>query len=294
MTLNQTGSVTLSVGTPYEETVGFYVNQTLYPDQLVLKAQPVFGPTLHFATDKYLVKLPTGKVTPNYLSSDNFKVAFIPGSSTGGPISSVLGPAGEPVILDRWGQVIQYFPRYGPVSNRTADSSAYASPNTSVAAGPLYGYTEPKSVDANSKGQYAIYDFRDAAPCFSPSANTSIAWSNPIAANSPTLYEQTWPDPTTTGNTFCPQYALQWMLGDTDASGSFQNAITGGAKLNYDGPYILVSAGPNGPDGTTNGFGNNNLGGFCNLVDGSGNPVQAAQVLKIFTNSENVYNFDHP
>ncbi len=293
MTSTQSGSITLSAGTPYEETIGFTVNPTVSPNQLLLQAEPVFtSNTQHQTTDSYLIKLPTARVTPNYLSADNFKVAFVPIEGSG-PGTNILGPAGEPVILDHWGQVIQYFPRYGLVSNRTADSSAFATPNPnpSVIAGPLFGYSEPKSVDSNSKGQYAIWDFRDGAPFFAGSGNTGVTWSNPVTGEK-SLQVETWPDPTISGNTL--QYAIQWMLGDSDASGAFQNAIVNGGKLNYDGPYILISAGPNGPDGSINSSGGPNIGGFCNLADGSGNPIPSAQVSKNFVNCNNVYNFDHP
>ncbi|MGA2443166.1 MAG: prepilin-type N-terminal cleavage/methylation domain-containing protein, partial [Tepidisphaeraceae bacterium] len=162
-------SITMSVGTQYEETVGFTINLATTPTQLNLTAQPVF-PSNHATTDKYLIKIATGKITPNYLSADTFKVAFVPvggkdnNYGPGGPGTGLPYSAGQPVLLDRWGQVIQYFPRYEPVSNRTNDSLTAMYPrSTSVLAGPLFGYSQPNSVDPGA-GQNCIWDSRDGAP----------------------------------------------------------------------------------------------------------------------------------
>jgi type II secretory pathway pseudopilin PulG len=296
MTSTQSGSITLSVGTPYEETIGFTVNQTVSPNQLLLQAEPVFiSNTQHQTTDSYLIKLPTARVTPNYLSADNFKVAFIPATAASGPGAGVLGPAGEPVILDRWGQVIQYFPRYGPASNRSSDSALFtgipAATAASVIAGPLYGYSEPKSVDANSTGQYAMYDFRDGTPFYTASNLTS-----PV---------QLWVGGNGSGSYWDPSTTLEWMLGNATANTAntgFTNYVAPPDKLNYDGPYILISAGPNGPSGSPNPNGGTNLGGYCSflnaqsgsLTDNSSNNLTRSEMLQAFTNSENVYNFDHP
>jgi hypothetical protein len=85
------------------------------------------------------------------------------------------------------------------------------------------------------------------------------------------------------------------MLGEPDSSGKFNNEILPGEKLNYDGPYILISAGPDGPTRANGGYCN-----FTNLNDGtltdpaSGNPLTSAQLLQKFTDSGNIYNFDRP
>jgi len=289
-----TGSITMSVGKTYEETVGFVVDPTT-AGQLDLMAAPVFavGPPTHANSDNYLIKIPTGKVTPNYLSADTFKVAYVPPNSTltGGPNSNYLGSAGEPLLLDRWGQVIQYFPRYGPASNRTNDSSLYATASATakaaVQAGPLYGESQPASVDPNvaPAGENAIFDFRDGAPFFAGANITSLA--------------QTWPTPVigaVAGNDFRPDWTIQWMLGDQNSD----NAIIAPESLRFDGPYILISAGPDGPSRLN--------GGYCNFANtnssaategqatdpSSGNPLTPAQLLQMFISSGNVYNFDHP
>jgi hypothetical protein len=54
-----------------------------------------------------------------------------------------------------------------------------------------------------------------------------------------------------------------------------------GEKLGYDGPFILISAGPNGPE--------LNNGGYCNFAG-----VASNQLQQTFLSSGNVYNFDHP
>jgi prepilin-type N-terminal cleavage/methylation domain-containing protein len=280
-----TGSITMSVGTIYEETVGFVVDATT-ATQLDLTAPPVFPSTAdHAANDKYLIKIPTGKITPNYISADTFKVAFVPVNATltGGPGSSLnyIGPAGEPLLLDRWGQVIQYFPRYGPASNRTNDSTLYGAASATVQAGPLYGYSQPKSVDATN-GENAVWDFRDGAPFFSIASTTGLAEIWPVPPPNPSTANATY--------TFRPEWAIQWMLGDQN----FADAISAPQALRNDGPYILISAGPDGPTRLN--------GGYCNfanpstgaLTDSSGNALTPSELLQMFIASGNVYNFDHP
>jgi hypothetical protein len=290
-----TGSLTMSVGTVYEETVGFVVDP-LTPNQLDLMAQPAFSSTYHLQTDKYLIKVPTGKVTQNYISGDTFKVVYVPVATTqtGGPGAGFIGSAGEPLLLDRWGQVIQYFPRYGPANNRLNDSSIstnYTTP-TSIQAGPLFGYSQPKSVDG-TLGQNAIWDFRDGAPLYTIT-NTSpvLTWSPP------------WQAPTTTAgppNDFRADWTIEWMLGDLPASiNGFHNAIVPGEKLNFDQEFILISAGPDGPNRLNGGYCN-----FANTTSGaategqladpnSGNQLTQSQLLQMFIASGNVYNFEHP
>jgi type II secretory pathway pseudopilin PulG len=303
---NQTyGSITMSTGTIYEETVGFVVNFQTNSGELILTSQPVF-PNQHQASnntppDNYVIKLATGKVTPNYISPDTFKVAVVPmgvdlrGNSLGGPPGQtilpgpvILGPAGEQLLLDRWGQVIQYFPRYGPASNRMNDSVWAPLPSgvttAMVQAGPLDGYSQPKSVDSEY-GENAMYDLRDGAPFY---ANNSL--------NSP---DESWVLPPTQeqATTFRPDFTLQWMLGDTinPTTGNFQNVIVPPNRLTNDVPFILISAGPDGPNRVN--------GGYCNFVNtstgtltdpASGNQLTQAQLLQMFLNSGNVYNFDHP
>jgi prepilin-type N-terminal cleavage/methylation domain-containing protein len=283
-----TGSITMSVGKTYEETVGFVVDPTT-TGQLDLMATPVFsvGPPTHVGSDNYLIKIPTGKVTPNYLSADTFKVVFVPPNITltGGPNSNYLGSAGEPLLLDRWGQVIQYFPRYGPASNRTNDSWLYFGSSTAVKAavqaGPLYGESQPMSIDT-SNGENAMFDWRDGAPFFT---NTSAAVLTQLWPSPP-------PNPSTVSTTYIRlEWAIQWMLGDQ----TFADAISAPQTLRNDGPYILISAGPDGPTRLN--------GGYCNFANQStgaltdptsGNPLTQSQLLQMFIASGNVYNFDHP
>jgi prepilin-type N-terminal cleavage/methylation domain-containing protein len=289
-----TGSITLSVGKTYEETVGFYVDATT-PNQLDLMTQPVFL-TAHMTSDSYLIKVPTGKITQNYISPDTFKVVYVPAISivTGGPGAGFIGSAGEPLLLDRWGQVIQYFPRYGPANNRLNDSSIstnYTTP-TSIQAGPLYGESQPKSVDTSAvpAGENAIWDFRDGAPFYTTPNTTTLAL--------------TWPIPPTAAgppNDFRPDWTLEWMLGDLPASiSTFNNAIMPGEKLNFDQGFILISAGPDGPNRLNGGycnFANTNVGAATEgqMADPTtGNQLTQSQLLQMFIASGNVYNFDHP
>jgi prepilin-type N-terminal cleavage/methylation domain-containing protein len=302
-----TGLLALSVGKPYEEIVGFVVDLST-PGKLDLTT-PLFQGTTHLSppADAYLIKIPTGKVTQNYLSADTFKVAIIPDvASLGGPADATAtptsytqGPAGEPVLLDRWGQVIQYFPKYGQANNRTNDSMLYPIPNASIQAGPLFGFSQPRSIDNSVNGQNAIWDFRDGAVFFAnpnPTAGLPPIWKNPVTGNLDAIYR--WPTPIFLNVAVNPklELAIEWMLGDmpTGAGGTFNNAIVSGEKLGFDGPFILISVGPDGPErggGTGSGLGLG-PGGYCNMVDSSGNVLPANQLQQAFQNSGNIYNFD--
>jgi hypothetical protein len=232
-------------------------------------------------TDAYVLKIATGKIWPSYLPADTFKIAFLPNTQ-------VNFQYGEPVLLDRWGQVIQYFPQYGPASNRTNDSMypPYNSSgvNTAVTAGPLYGYSQPKSIDG-TYGQNAMWDSRDGAPFFNTSSQVVV---------------QPWPAPQSitpaAAPYFDPSQAILWMLGNQTPN-STNTGFTGviappvssapADKLNYSGPYILISAGPDGPYRAN--------GGFCNLLNPtSGQLLGQNQWQSTFLSSGNIYNFDHP
>jgi prepilin-type N-terminal cleavage/methylation domain-containing protein len=267
---------------PYPETVGISgVTPAGSPSgsQLTLNFSSP-SPIAAAHNGNCLIIQPSGKVWGPYISADTFKIAFIPSAATdanGNAVTSLSG-LGQPVLLDRWGQVIQYFPTYGTVSNRTKTSVLLAlNPGWTTnppSAGPLYGYSQPNTIDA-TKGQNTIWDFRDGAPFFSVSSLTSAA--------------QPWPDPTisTEPNNFHPNLAIQWMLGDQpDATNKVDDAITASEKLANVGPYILISAGPD----NASGFRTN--GGYCNMVDSTGSPLPANTWQQTFINSGNIYNFD--
>ncbi|MGD0463067.1 MAG: prepilin-type N-terminal cleavage/methylation domain-containing protein [Tepidisphaeraceae bacterium] len=294
-----------SGSSPTPASITFFPTSTpgdLYPETVGITSVNFGGSTLTLTCSptaaahngNCLVTQPGGKVWGPYISADTFKVAYLPQNDLNGTalgntgVANPLGGYGQPVLLDRWGQVIQYFPTYGTVSNRTNDSTVPLS--TAVTAGPLYGYSQPKSID--STGQNAIWDLRDGAPFFSVSAASSSAkpWPDPVSGTT-TAYCQQWQD-VTAAPFFYPELAVQWMLGVSPPaiaipnSGS-GNVITGSDKLSYSGPYILISAGPDGP--------NRNNGGFCNLVNpnvATATALPASSCQQTFINSGNIYNFD--
>jgi prepilin-type N-terminal cleavage/methylation domain-containing protein len=264
----QRASITFSPtpAQPFRESIGI-ASITRSGDQFLLT---LTVPPSYSHNGPCTISVADGKVWGPYLSPTAFKVAFIPSvDSYGYPFFGY----GQPVLLDDWGQVIQYFPRYGPPGNRTNDSTFAA--DSSIKAGPLFGDSQPKSVDATS-GQNAIWDWRDGAPFFTLLGQTGPA--------------QDWPDPAS-GNTrsFRPELAIQWMLGDTpDSTGNFKNEIITGEKLNYDGTFILISAGPDGPERPD--------GGYCNLADpeNHNNPLSENKLRQAFLKSGNIYNFERP
>ncbi len=253
-----------SAGEPFGESIGIS-GVTRSGDQFLLS---LMVPPAYSHNGQCEIRVADGKVWGPYLSPAAFKVAFVPSvDSYGYPFFGY----GQPVLLDDWGQVIQYFPRYGPANNRTDDSTL--PPNPSIKAGPLYGYSQPKSVDPKN-GQNAIWDWRDGAPFF-----TLVGQTGPA---------QEWPDPAM-GNarSFRPELAIQWMLGDgPDSAGNFRNEIGDAQTLKYDGPYILISAGPGGPERPD--------GGYCNFADpnNGNNPLPANGLQQIFLKSGNIYNFE--
>ncbi|HEX4053794.1 MAG TPA: type II secretion system protein [Tepidisphaeraceae bacterium] len=291
---------------PYEETIGIKSATLSGATSLTLT---LTSPASASHNGTCLVFTPGGKVWGPYISPDSFKVAYVPkmdmnGVALGGSgASPPIGSYGEPVLLDHWGQVIQYFPTYGPVNNRTNDSVSYAPGSaaaTAVSAGPLYGYSQPKSIDTKN-GQNAIWDSRDGAPFFSiwTGSGMGTAWADPVSGTG-TVYCQQWQD-NTSAPYFYPELAVLWMLGVSQPSspsftpGAGGNAITtaGSDKLSFTGPFILISAGPNGPAGSTNSLGGSNFGGFCNMVDpATGNPLAPNLLQQAFINSGNIYNFD--
>jgi prepilin-type N-terminal cleavage/methylation domain-containing protein len=268
-------SVTFSPGTP----------PSTPPKLMLTLASP--GPGAAHNGSCLVTQL-SGKVWGPYISADTFKVAFIPNQDVNTTAITSLVGYGQPVLLDRWGQVIQYFPAYGSVSNRANDSVTFKSYTpaqlATISVGPLYGYSQPWSLEGKSSSslaQNAIWDLRDGAPFYTAGAGSSPAFC------------QQWQDVTSpSGNTstyFHPGWALQWMLGDqpnpANTSPPLDDVITGSEKVATPGPYILISAGPDGPSRAN--------GGFCNMADRvSGNPLPANTWQQTFTDSGNIYNFD--
>jgi prepilin-type N-terminal cleavage/methylation domain-containing protein len=195
-------------GEPYPETIGIR-SAALSGDRLQLS----LAARLTYSHDgKCSITVPTGKIWGPYIPPERFKVSFIPSvDSYGSPFFGY----GQPVLLDRWMQVIQYFPRY--VDSRSQEEKS------SGASRPLFGYCEPKSVDP-IHGQSAIFDWRDGAPFFTVIGQTGPAqsWPNPALGNE---------------NDFRPELAIEWVL-----------------KSSSDVQYFLISVGPAGLERPNGGF----------------------------------------
>jgi prepilin-type N-terminal cleavage/methylation domain-containing protein len=225
-----------------------------------------------------VLQIATGKVWGPYVPADRFKVVYaVPNAATTPANSNLANDPngqfnGQCAFLDRWGQTIQYFPRYGPADNRwnRADSTyTTANPPTpdTVIAGPLYGYCVPFEVDGTN-GQNTLYDMRDAG--FLVDSN-----QNPVST-----LETLSPVPAVPNQKF--DWAIQWMLGDDNLDNLIDTDPTSGQaeSLRYNGPYILMSAGPNGT--------------WCDLFDNPAtpsNPAGPAHIINAFTASGNIYNF---
>jgi prepilin-type N-terminal cleavage/methylation domain-containing protein len=218
------------------------------------------------------LKIPTGKVWPNYLDTSAFKVQFVNDTTNTNPVDPYNG---QPELLDRFGGVIQYFTRFGPNNNRlNGGTSIFNAPvGVTVTAGPLYGLamtdksaSNPGGVDS-THGQDAIWDMRDGAPF----TNNAGAW-------------QLWQASSATVDL---GMALQWMLGTsapyatTPTQTTNPSVIASPDTLHFDGPFILISAGPDGQTRTN--------GGYCNLAPITASPTAYQQA---FQASGNIYNFD--
>ena len=98
---------------------------------------------------------------------------------------------------------------------------------------------------------------------------------------------------------FAPEPTIEWMLGDNTYNNSsnptgFTNVIAAPDRLSAVPPFILISAGPDGPNRANGGFCNFLNQTTGNITDASGNPLTAGQLQQLFTNSGNIYNFDRP
>jgi type II secretory pathway pseudopilin PulG len=288
-------SIDLSTGTVNEEVVGVAnVNNVTvtasYVGPMTVTVNFTVATTKgHSVTptdpDNCVLKTATGKVWDAYLPPDKFKVEYIDTAVDASnnllhpglvifpppPDLTINGDAAQPVLLDRWGQPIQYFTRFGPSNNRTSDSVDYGSPptvNTAVIAGPLFGVSTPLSIDAKL-GENAIWDWHDGVPVSLASGNlggrlqtdtSAMTQWTPQAAGTPDL-----------------SLAFKWMLGD-DPAAATQNVIESPETLTYTGPYILISAGPSST--------------WCDLSTASVPNQTSEEYLRAFTKSGNIYNFD--
>jgi len=238
------------------------------------------------------IRVATGKVWGPYLPAEKFPGVFVAYVDANGnkvdPNGDKLVPpyAGQPELLDHWGQPIQYFTRFGPSNTRT---DSVLTPPAGTTAGPLYGYAVPKSIDNSLNGQNAIWDQRDGAVILDAQKNPAGAWQTAAISNttpSPpgniALALHLWPYTPPTSSSPPPPVnlglAVRWMLGDDN----LDNFIDNGETLRYTGPYILISAGPNST--------------WCNLLGPypapyANMPLPEA-IPKIFQDSGNIYNFD--
>jgi type II secretory pathway pseudopilin PulG len=217
-----------------------------------------------------VLRIATGRTWGPYLPPERFQVVYVDPTLTGTATDPGTG-IHFPVLLDRWGGIIQYFPAYGPTNNRlsnangNAASSYYNSyaifgltqqpipPLFTVTAGPLFGFATPATIDTTTPtgivapyGSYSIYDQRDSVPILdsvSPKGPEYIPWH---------LY--TYVNSRPNGQTITDlSLAVKWMLGDDN----FDNLVDNSETYRNTQSYILISAGPDGP--------NRNDGGFCDF-----------------------------
>ena len=263
-------TLVLSPGMPDEESFGIQSittagsAPTFNYTVILLGNTPTFP---HPTTDTApVIRTAKGRVWGPYLPPDKFNLAYIYATApvpAPGTTNDTFTPGttqiGQPVILDHWGNPIQYLPRYGPMSNRTGDmyyktpspwlkdsstsapGTVYSTKMTTVLAGPLFGYTVPESVDQQQLGNNAIFDIRDAIPI----AKTTPAPFDPIP--------------------------MQWVLGDNDGNNFIDASAGESLQQNPAPPFLLISAGPNGV--------------WCSFDKTTNTPLGQQ-----FSNSGNIYN----
>jgi prepilin-type N-terminal cleavage/methylation domain-containing protein len=242
-----------------------------------------------------ILRIASGRVWGPYLPAERFQVAYVDSLRAAGSTSNNQADALQPVLLDRWGGVIQYFPAYGPMNNRLSVTSAGVAASSytlnhgimgtltlpaPIVAGPLFGFSAPSTIDMATptisapEGAYSIFDQRDGAPVIdisNPNLPATYTWQGQPSATHPDL-----------------TLAVKWMLGDdnfdnfigtyTDAGGNQHSE-----SLRDTQPYILISAGPDGPIRT--------YSGFCDFSQIPAT-TDSGVYQKAFTASGNIYNFD--
>ena len=191
-----------------------------YPEAIAITAATISGDQIHLALaaglayphdGKCVITVPSGKVSGPYIQPERFKVSYIPSVDSYG--ASFFG-YGQPVLLDRWNQVIQYFPRYRAGKDVGKESDPPR---------PLYGFCQPKSIDS---AHGAGADLRLARRC------------TLLHNRRPDRFCAAWPNPTMgTANSFRPELAIEWML-----------------EPGFDGAYFLISVGPGGLERPNGGF----------------------------------------
>ncbi|MGA2584151.1 MAG: type II secretion system protein [Tepidisphaeraceae bacterium] len=282
--------VTLSPSMYEEESVGVYTGPPGTPSTptttlpLFSGTQLQYGHTTSnppYTNTVAVIRTCTGKVWPNYLPEDKFTVIWTKDKAGDTFWTSGSNVPIWPQLADRWGNPIQYFTRFGPISNRLNDSytgttSTAAPSGVIVKAGPLMGVSTPGSLDTiagardDTEMDNAIWDMRDS----SLFGSTAYPISNPAF-----------------GATYDPFIAIRWMLGDdpismisfptaTSTISGNDNFISTSEKV-FDGDYFLLSVGPIQSD--------SGMMGFANFYGIPGNQWQST-----LTASGNVYSFDKP
>jgi type II secretory pathway pseudopilin PulG len=277
--------VTLSPGQWNQEDVG--VQGKTSGTTLNLTAPTMFA---HAMIDNPpILKTATGKSWPAYLPADKFQVAWVDPTilptATGSPyVPDVPTNIHEPVLLDRWGSPIQYFPRHAQNGNRMNDSN-WASPPGAIIDGPLWGYSAPASIDKGPWtvnqpcGSNSIWDQRDGSPIIQTLGNSDQMGWKVVTWQGETALPMPPPNPLPNISVFDVDLSLavKWMLGDDN----LDNFVAGSETERFTGPYMLISAGPDGP--------NRVGGGFCNLRPLWYHPEKWVTAMK---ESGNIYNFD--
>ena len=173
-------------------------------------------------------------LVPKYLSTDHIAIG--------------TDSSGNKVILDKWGNPIEYFPRTWIGNYDRTMSATMGIPQTGGGFKPYYSTWVPETGTVRLCGPLIGVSTPADAYRYTNSAGLEAIPSNLM----PPRGESAIFDLRYKSSSFRGDEAMQWELGDTDLS----NFIDGSESLAWDGPFVLASSGAQGTwavlDGSTN------------------------------------------
>jgi type II secretory pathway pseudopilin PulG len=192
-----------------------------------------------------------GKTWGPYMPADRFQIVWAAATSTSGTGSVSYQ---YPILLDHWGNPIEYFPKYRNLQ--------YSGASGTATPPPLLG----NCAATGSAILPSAFDVRDYVPMQATGMQDLMTTVTANGNVTPSSFVPSW----------APTEALLFMLGDDNIDNSIDNNETAA----FDGDFLLISAGPDGVWAGTPG----------SAYDFGTAP--SSTWLKTILKSGNVYNFD--
>jgi prepilin-type N-terminal cleavage/methylation domain-containing protein len=196
----------------------------------------------------------TGKVWGPYMPADRFQIQWVSATSATGIAYQY------PILLDHWGNPIEYFPKYRNLK--------YSNATGTVTPPPLLGNCAATTGGNGPPFPGAVFDVRDYVPMQTAGMQDLLSPVSGGVFNASAFAYQN----------YGPTEAVLFMLGDDE--NPIDNTIEGGDSAAFDGDFLLISAGPDGVWAGT-------PGSQYDFATSS-----PSTWLKTIQKSGNVYNFD--